>query len=146
MIEPVHFVLKFSASYIETAPFFQIQHNNNIVVDTTTVNDCVKVEFDLELPINVRENHSITITRSGFDSMNEQLLRLDSITADGIDLEKICYTSKFYPEYPEPWASEQKEQGTLLPEFYTGWIEWGWNGVWELEFDTPFYTWLLESV
>jgi hypothetical protein len=23
---------------------------------------------------------------------------------------------------------------------------WGWNGVWKLEYTTPFYTWLLKNV
>lgn len=146
MKESVHFVLNFSANYTQSSPYFKIEHNNEQIVDVTAVDDNQTVSFELELPIDSKESHCLKIIRSGFDSLNEQLLRLDSITADKIDLEKICYQSKFYPEYPEPWASEQKELGVELPEYQIGWTEWGWNGVWLLEFDTPFYTWLLDSV
>lgn len=146
MIESVHFMLQLSASYTKAPPFFQVQHNNTTVVSSTTVNENTKVEFDIELPIDAKETHCLKIIRSGFDSLHEQYLRLENIQADGIDCKTIFYKSKFYPEYPEPWASEQKAQNIDLPLFYPAWVEWGWNGVWVLEFNTPFYTWLLESV
>lgn len=146
MKEPVNFVLDFSSSYVLTAPIFQIEYNNTNITDSIQVDDKLQITFDLTLPIDKKENCILKIKRNGFDSLNEQLLRLDTISADGINLKKICYRSKFYPEYPEPWASEQKQAGVELPLYQFGWMEWGWNGIWTLEFETPFYTWLLDNV
>ena len=145
MKESVDFVLTFSSDFIKTAPEFQIVHNESTITDKLTVDKQLQVDFELFLSVNHSEKHCIKIIRTGFDGCNEQLLRLDSIIADSIDLHKMCYSSRFFPEYPEPWASEQKELGNHLPQYQTGWIEWGWNGIWVLEFDTPFYTWLLEN-
>jgi len=146
MNETVIFTFDFSSTFTVTPPEFCIKHNSNVVYDVTPVNDFLHVELPIELPITRNDTCILEVERSGFDSINEQLLRIDKVAVDGINLKKICYSSKFYPIYPEPWISEQKAIGKIWPEFHYGWVEWGWNGKWVLKYQTPIYTWLLENV
>lgn len=146
MNELVNFHLCLSANYKKSAPCFCVLHNDSIIVNDKLVQDKTEVSFSLDLPIDKSLDHNIKIKRTNFDGINEQLLNLESITADGINLKKLCYNSKFYPEYPEPWATQQIENGQILPTYHKGWMEWGWNGTWILHFQTPFYTWMLDNV
>lgn len=47
----------------------------------------------------------------------------------------------YAPDYPEPWASQQKQKGIELDTtIHSNYL--GWNGRWSLEFNTPIYQWL----
>jgi hypothetical protein len=51
----------------------------------------------------------------------------------------------YYPDYPEPWATEQRQQGMELPEYqYADYL--GWNGDWRLPFHTPIYPWIHQTL
>lgn len=51
----------------------------------------------------------------------------------------------YYPDYPEPWATEQRQQGLVLPEHqYADYL--GWNGDWRLSFHTPIYPWIHKTL
>lgn len=53
--------------------------------------------------------------------------------------------SFYRPEYPEPWATEQRNQGIhLKPEVYADCL--GWNGVWGIRFQTPIYPWIHKTL
>jgi hypothetical protein len=146
MKEAVSFQLSLSCAYTKNPPYFTVLHNDIPITNKLCVKDSTNISFKLDLEIDKFSDHCLKIERSGFDSLNEQLLRLDKITADNIDLHNFFHNSKFYPEYPEPWATEQLEQGKELPLYHKGWVEWGWNGTWVLEFQAPFYTWMLDNV
>lgn len=64
---------------------------------------------------------------------------VDSIDICGITLDRVKWSSKFYPKYPEPWVSEQSDP---LPEFHSGMTHLGWNGRWHFEFSVPIFQWI----
>ena len=78
--------------------------------------------------------------------VKDQLLFIKSIEIDEIDLGGLVYEGLYYPEYPEPWASEQKQAGKELPVSIKNVTSMGHNGRWELTFTSPFYMWLLENL
>lgn len=78
--------------------------------------------------------------------IKDQLLFIKSIEIDEIDLGGLIYEGLYYPEYPEPWASQQKELGNALPVSVKNVTSMGHNGRWELTFTSPFYMWLLENL
>ena len=86
-----------------------------------------------------------TIVENG-KIIKDQLLSIKFINIDEIDLGGLIYEGKYYPDYPEPWASQQRQEGKNLPEFLTNVTTMGHNGRWELAFKTPFYLWLLENL
>ena len=83
------------------------------------------------------ENNQIT---------KDQLLCIKSIEIDEIDLGGLIYEGLYHPEYPEPWASQQKELGHTLATPIKNVTSMGFNGRWELKFTSPFYMWLLENL
>jgi len=67
---------------------------------------------------------------------------IKSVVFNGIGSDKLLWQGKYYPQYSEPWATEQKNLGRDLPECLSAHTYLGWNGVWILEFDIPVFTWI----
>ena len=142
--EKINFSINFSATYELSPPSFVIFNNNEIVYPSTVVNNNYTANFEINLDSN--SEYCLKILRENHDEITSQQLELTLLTADGIDLAKILNHSKYFPKYPEPWYSQQKEQGIDWPEYQTGSLVWGWNGYWIFNYTTPFYTWLLKNV
>lgn len=64
---------------------------------------------------------------------------IDSIEFFGIQDPKFAWAGIYYPNYPEPWASQQlvRPPTKILGQTYLG-----WNGIYYLEFDVPVFTWM----
>lgn len=141
-MEHLEISLEFDADWTKTAPLIVVKNSDTVVVEATEINAPTVIDFTLDLESNL--DFSLCIHRSGHDGANQQICKLLSFKVDGIDISSIMDHGKFYPEYPEPWFTEQKEQNIHWPEYHLRWREWGWNGVWKLDYNTPFYTWLLK--
>ena len=76
----------------------------------------------------------------------DQMLHIKYIEIDEIDMGSLIYNGVYTPIYPEPWATQQKNNGTELPESITNSPDLGHNGTWSLSFTSPFYMWLLENL
>jgi hypothetical protein len=142
-METIDFRFELQSNFVSNPPRFSIYNNDKLVFEETPVQDLYTAEFSL-LMSNQIEN-VLQIMRTNHDERTDQQLILNKVYADDIDLENILNQGKYYPIYPEPWHSQQKEQNNDLPEYYSGSLCWGWNGVWKLEYTTPFYQWLLKN-
>jgi len=121
---------------------------------TGTQENPTLIEFFHDL--NEGQEYKFIIHRSNKDDsqtvlennqiVKDQLLFIKSIEIDEIDLGGLIYEGLHYPEYPEPWASQQKKEGKLLPVTVKNVTSMGHNGRWELKFTSPFYMWLLENL
>lgn len=60
---------------------------------------------------------------------------VDAVRFQYLDHDFKVY-SRYIPDYPEPWASQQEELETEIHSNYLG-----WNGEWFLDFQTPIYAW-----
>ena len=71
---------------------------------------------------------------------------LSAVIIEKILVENISTVSvsqgTYYPEFPEPWASEQRAIGVDLFETYKTSTHLGWNGRWEFVFDVPTFSWI----
>lgn len=78
-------------------------------------------------------------------SYQGQLLHINQVRLDNIDLRNlVLHTCKFRPEYPEPWASQQREAGIILENELIGETHLGHNGVWTFDFISPIYMFLVD--
>ena len=113
------------------------------------------IEFEHEFEEGIE--HSIIIKRSGKfanqtiindngDILNDQLLNIKNIEADEIDIGSLVYEGVYTPQYPEPWATQQREAGVELRESFKNVTQMGHNGEWRFTFESPFYMWLLENL
>jgi hypothetical protein len=103
------------------------------------------------------KNHELVIKMSNKNSKQtvlgpqgeiekDQLLHIRRIEIDEIDLGSLVYEGIYTPEYPEPWATQQKQAGSDLPVTLKNVTKMGHNGTWTFTFSTPFYMWLLENL
>lgn len=67
---------------------------------------------------------------------------IESISFFGISDPRFVWLGVYAPIYPEPWASEQRQQGNNLPAEITFVDRLSWNGHWHLDFDLPIFTWM----
>jgi hypothetical protein len=67
---------------------------------------------------------------------------IDSISFFGIQDPKFVWLGQYKPDYPEPWASEQKAAGVSLSPVLSNVTHLGWNGTWTLDFEVPVFTWI----
>ena len=113
------------------------------------------VEFEHEFTEG--EKNELIIKRSGKDKnqavvnensdlLKDQLLHIKSIDIDEIDISGLVYEGIYTPEFPEPWATQQREAGKELPESFKNVTAMGHNGEWSFKFESPFYMWLLENL
>lgn len=143
-MEIINFKFEFESKFVYNPPKLSIYNNDDLVYKNTLVENSHTAEFDLSM--SDQTENVLQVMRLNHDERTDQQLILKKVYADNIDLANILNQGKYYPNYPEPWHSQQKEQNNNLPEFYDGALCWGWNGVWKLEYTTPFYTWLLKNV
>ena len=64
---------------------------------------------------------------------------IDQIEFFGIQDPKFIWHGQYRPEYPEPWFSQQQPPP---PPILTNITHLGWNGVWQLDFDVPVFSWI----
>ena len=112
------------------------------------------IEFEHELEND--KDYDLIITRSGKDNnqtivengniIKDQLLAIKNIEIDQIDIGSLVYEGVFTPEYPEPWATQQRESGNDLKDSFKNVTKMGFNGTWSFKFKSPFYMWLLENL
>ncbi len=94
--------------------------------------------------------HQLKIHRTG--KTNEQVgadkgqhVIIDKIKIDGVNIRDLIWIKSYYvPEYPEPWATNQRDNGIVLEEKVPGETFLGHNGVWNFEFKSPFYRFIMD--
>lgn len=79
-------------------------------------------------------------------SMRDQLLQIHSVIIDEINIRDIVWTqSRFFPVYPEPWATEQITLGNTLETGIIGETILGHNGQWVLGITSPFWQYIFDE-
>jgi len=155
--ENLKFKIKLYAQYWDKPPVAEIMIGDQSrfkqeITGTEQNPNVIEVYHDLE----EGKEYKIVIHRTNKDDsqtvvdnnqiIKDQLLFIKSIEIDEIDLGGLIYEGLYHPQYPEPWASEQKQAGKQLPVSFKNVTSMGHNGRWEITFTSPFYMWLLENL
>ena len=156
--EKLKFKLGLYATMWDKPPHVEILINDQsiLIKDITGTEDKPDlIEFEYEL--EEEKSYNLLIKRSGKtknqtiinekgDILKDQLLHIKSIEIDEIDIGTLVYEGVYTPQYPEPWATQQREKGNELRESFKNVTEMGHNGEWRFSFGSPFYMWLLENL
>jgi len=156
--EKLKFKLELYATMWDQPPHAEILINDisHFTGDITGTEDKpTVVEFEREFTEG--EKNELIIKRSGKikgqtvvnengDILKDQLLHIKSMEIDEIDLGALVYEGTYTPEYPEPWATQQREVGVELHESIKNVTQMGHDGKWAFKFESPFYMWLLENL
>jgi len=156
--EKLKFKIKLYATTWDKPPVAEIKINSKSYFKaeiTGTEQDPTMIEFLAELDSGSKYN--LIIDRSGKSKnqtvvdnqgkiLKDQLLHIKSMEIDEIDIGTLVYEGIYSPNYPEPWATQQRTQGVELQETFKNVTAMGHNGTWSLSFESPFYMWLLENL
>lgn len=136
----IHADYNFIAPVVEVALDENVIFNGKLKIQHTTIISTQTLELE--------KTHFIKIKRSGKTTdCPEQTCKVTDVKIDNISVRDLVYhTGLFYPEYPEPWATEQKESGIKLEYPVFGETIFGHNGIWCFEFSSPFYQYLINKV
>lgn len=72
-------------------------------------------------------------------------VNIDSIEIFGISDPRFVWAGHYTPDYPEPWATQQRLAGHDLAPVLTNHTYLGWRGVWRLEISLPAFTWMHQT-
>jgi hypothetical protein len=150
--ETILFELSFISDYWKDPPGLEIYIDNvqkfqGLVVDQSTV---IKFAHELAFGDHIlqmrRTGKTNNQTRKNEDGeVESQDLKIDYIKIDGVNIRNMIWTNSYYvPEYPEPWASQQRALGIEIESQVPGETWFGHNGVWNLKFTSPFYRFLMD--
>ena len=156
--EKLKFKLELYATMWDKPPHAEILINDQSVskkdiTGTEDKPDLIEFEYELE----EEKQYNLIIKRSGKSSsqtvinekgdiLKDQLLNIKRIEIDEIDIGALVYEGVYTPEYPEPWATQQREAGNDLTASFKNVTKIGHNGEWQFTFSSPFYMWLLENL
>lgn len=118
-----------------TAPHIRYGINNNI--NEQYLDKPRLLEYSLDLSAGP-QNFFIEFDNKTNDT-SDMAVEIVAVTFEGLTLDRFRWANRYWPCYPEPWASEQTEP---LPEFHSHATYLGWNGRWVLEFETPIFQWI----
>ena len=102
-------------------------------------------EYNLIINRSGKGKNQTVINEKG-DILKDQLLHIKSMEIDEIDIGALVYEGIYTPQYPEPWATQQREAGIELQESFKNVTNMGHDGEWKFKFKSPFYMWLLENL
>ena len=102
-------------------------------------------DVKFEIKRSNKTNNQTVVNAKG-DILKDQMLHIKKIEIDEIALSALVYEGEYFPEYPEPWATQQRESGQDLRDSFKNVTAMGFNGTWRFNFRTPFYMWLLENL
>ena len=88
---------------------------------------------------------SQTIVEDG-KIVKDQILHISNIEIDDISIGNLIFEGVYTPEYSRKWYEENLIKGITLPKTYKNTKELGYNGLWNFEFSSPFYMWLLDNL
>jgi len=110
---------------------------NDTVMYAGKIYEPTIINIDYKLP---KGDYQLIVEHINKDNLdNTTALIVDNIIFNNISDPKFAWAGVYYPNYPEPWASEQGD--TLAPALPSQ-TYLGWNGKWTLTFDVPVFTWI----
>jgi len=143
MIETIEFQINFTATYHNQLPGVVITVDDDIKF-IGIIND-TKFSLKFTHTLDFSSSHNLQIQRRFAEP--DQMLVIESIIIDGVDIKNIIWEhSYFEPEYPELWAAQQRAQGCVLEAKVIGETWLGHNGVWTLNFSSPFYKFIMAAM
>jgi len=145
MTENIKFEIFFDSQFYDIPPMVEIYIDNILKWNGAIDSKYKTIEFYHSLKFSV--DHQLSIRRFNKHQQSngqDQLLTLAKLKIDGVDIRNIVWSQSWNePEYPEPWASQQRSRGIELEEKVIAETCWGHNGIWRLNFISPFYRFIM---
>jgi hypothetical protein len=140
---PVELDIHLRSIWHSTPPEINIGINNDITNVILSEDQVFHYQFvaDNTSAITVEllnKTDADTVPDKGLD----KAVIIESVSFFGISDPKFAWAGVYNPNYPEPWASEQLNQGVVLKQHLSPHTYLGFNGKWTLTFSVPVFTWM----
>lgn len=145
--EKLQFKIGISGTYWDKHPVYSVVLNDVKYADNQSIlnpsDEVFYVEFEAELEegpacLQVRlENKTWQDTIQNEDKteiVKDMLLNIVDVEIDGINLGNLIHTATKF-------VGDDSTRPVL-----DNCVNLGWNGAWTLDFNSPFYVWLLENI
>ena len=148
-VEQLHFKIGLAGTYWKKVPIYSILINDKLVETrevSTPTGETFFVEFDqglvegpssLKIRLENKDNDDVVKDdefKKDFVIVKDLLLHIKTIEIDEIDIGNLIWEKGIF-------TGDDSERPVL-----DKCIDLGWNGTWELKFESPFYIWLLENI
>ena len=155
--ESLKFKIELYSTYWNKPPIVEVKVGDKSYFKneiTSTEKEPTLIEFTHDCESDKSHNLSLIRTNKNDQEtvlendtiIKDQLLNIKYVEIDEIDLGALLFEGVYTPEYPEPWATQQRDKGVSLPKSFKNVTQMGHNGVWAFKFTSPFYMWLLENL
>ena len=151
----IKFDISLQANFWNKSPSILVKLDNKIIKEYNNFVDNQKtiINFDAELEdgehqlVIKRSNKTIEDTIIEDDKIiKDSTVEIIDVVIDKISLEPLLDKAFFYPQYPEPWLSQQKQAGKEPPIKYDYCRTLHHNGEWKLNFTSPIHVWFFQNI
>ena len=124
-----------------------INCNRAIVVTVGIDQNITTVNLQKETTLNFEflSHNTSRLTIEILDKVEQEAVIVKSVSFFGIEDPKFAWAGIYEPNYPEPWASQQRSQGVVLKPQLNAHTYLGWPGKWTLTFTVPVFTWIHQT-
>jgi hypothetical protein len=145
--EKLKFSIKLSANIWQKKPKYTILVDDEPMVSGEVGEPQEIISFEKEVLLGTHElsirlenkESSDTILKNS-EIVKDMLLNIDDIEIDNVSLSYLIWTkSTYYPDQP------QEFNGSIVNSL-SNCVNLGWNGTYKIQFNSPFYIWLLENI
>lgn len=111
---------------------FELRQSQNFEFQFQADADCeLIVEFLNKKDTDTVQEHNL-----------DKAVIIEKIKFFDIEDPRFVWAGVYEPKYPEPWASQQRQQGVVLNPRLSPHCYLSWNGKWTLTFSVPVFTWI----
>ena len=149
------FDLTLQTNFWNTSPSILVKLDNKIIKEFNSFVDKQKTTISVEVNAEDSE-HQLVIERQNKsikdtvlnDSkiIKDSTINIEDVVIDNISIEPLLDKAFFYPQYPEPWLSQQKQIGKDPPIKYDYCRILHHNGEWKLNFTSPIHVWFFQNI
>lgn len=140
---PIKLSVSLRPIWHQDPPEVSVGINKNLT--TISLTEASTINFDLCLSGSndlVIELLNKTDADTVPDKNLDKAVVIEDVSFFGISDPKFVWLGVYEPVYPEPWATEQHDQGVVLKPQLTNQTYLGFNGKWTLTFEMPIFTWI----
>lgn len=141
-LDPIDITLKLSGTYWKDKPKAKVYLDSNLLFDGE-ISDPITIAWNDSIPLGEHKlvikmydkDRFQTVIENG-EVVKDSLINIEQITFDGIDIGYLSQSLSTYHPNEQPG----------IPLVVKNCVNLGWNGTWELPFNSPIYIWLLENL
>lgn len=133
-------IIKLDDNPLETVNYFV----NNEKTITTFDAECEEGQHQLIIE-RVNKSTKDTVVQ-GSKILKDSTVDIIDVVIDNISVNPLLDHANFFPEYLEPWFSQQKLIGKEPPESYNYCRTLHHNGQWKLDFENPVHIWFFQNI